>query len=494
MKKSTSFGYLINMLHISVTHMAASIYVAQSLVSKWKTGDRTLNEASAYYEKVLDYFLAANERGGKQDLEKLFHSLYGEQAVSDGEAMRGSLRQFLSGKDLSALAPHPDDILNKPVYTCSLAVFAGFQGRRDALSILLDAAEKAPAAEDLYILEHKHFMWTLESASGHFRKQLVSLLDRGMRLHLVHYMSFSDQRDADIVESFHGIIFHRNMREFYYPSYFEPDTIQSFYLLKDTLSVVGNNTHDDTMLYTSLYRDPLSIRYHEQTAQNIISNSTPIFIACDKEQIHHISEKLQRLRNSREITYCTCPIPGFVTMDEALFLEVLEENHISGTAKETCVELYSILRSTINGYISRHLYTLDGIRPALAKPWIPYYALSEIAGTPVSVTRQQFRRHLQCVIGLLDEVADFHVSLLPSFSWSGEDVSMWCKETAWMLSFDNQKMGVSKFCDAPGIVHYYSSLLQGFWNEIPPISKSKAHTRASLIRLLESSGPDHLQP
>lgn len=52
-KSFSTLGYIMEALNIQTVSMSRFIHVDASLVSKWKTGDRTLSEKSIYFDVLL---------------------------------------------------------------------------------------------------------------------------------------------------------------------------------------------------------------------------------------------------------------------------------------------------------------------------------------------------------------------------------------------------------------------------------------------------------
>lgn len=128
-------------------------------------------------------------------------------------------------------------------------------------------------------------------------------------------------------------------------------------------------------------------------------------------------------------------------MEEELFLEILDQNHLQEKSRKLCIDYYEAFQKTLTTCFSRHIYSLEKIEEYLYLETAPYPALSEIAGRLLIVTQKQYRKHIESFVRLLQTKPNFQTLLvrpddkhfnLPPFS-------LWCKDNLWVLMFDNVK-------------------------------------------------------
>lgn len=57
-KQQTPLAYLMALLGVSLADLGEYLYVAQTSVSKWKTGSRPLRPESPHFDGIVEYFVA----------------------------------------------------------------------------------------------------------------------------------------------------------------------------------------------------------------------------------------------------------------------------------------------------------------------------------------------------------------------------------------------------------------------------------------------------
>lgn len=141
MKKKTlsTLGYIMKSLNIQTVSMSRFIHVDASLVSKWKSGDRTLSAKSIYFEDIIDYIMDQSTNTIHQNLKNALIELYPQEKIEDEIHLENLLRQALS--------------INQPIHkslerqldsdssnSISAFTFEENSGRREAMNKFLDYA------------------------------------------------------------------------------------------------------------------------------------------------------------------------------------------------------------------------------------------------------------------------------------------------------------------------------------------------------------------
>ena len=95
-KSFSTLGYIMEALNIQTVSMSRFTHVDASLVSKWKTGDRTLSEKSIYFDDIIDYIMDQSTNTIHQNLENALINLYPHEKIEDEIHLENLLRQALS--------------------------------------------------------------------------------------------------------------------------------------------------------------------------------------------------------------------------------------------------------------------------------------------------------------------------------------------------------------------------------------------------------------
>lgn len=484
-KNLSSFGFIVELLDISVTEIADRIYVTQSLVSKWKNGVRSLKKSSEYYEKVISYFIAQNEKNGQKTLENLFSTLYAQEDAGQELYLHNCLHKFLSNEDVPVMARSLFYETRQNLYNSSISVFIGKEGRKSAFSMLMDAAENMEPGE-IDLLEREQFSWLLDDPDymEQWREQMLHLLGRGFHINIVHFISHHAMNTFTFTREFHSVIFHKNVQEFFFHYYADNDSYYSHYLLKGQMSIMGLNPDEkDEQMYTAIYRDPFSMVQHEKLIEKIQRHCTTVFKIYSGNHIQFALDRIKSYEAHRELIFYSGSLPSFCMMDEELLSEVLKSNGVSGKARNRCVMGYKIMRRMLSNSVSRQFYSLESIRRFRGFEEIPYYALSQVAEKPISLTQDQYRRHLCCAADFIDKQPDLGAALTTYDDEMIEPAAIWCKENLWSFVFDNEKTGIAKFGEEPIVVNTMVSILRKQWENLP----AKYRTREKVTEVLRGA-------
>ena len=134
-KKLSTLGYLMDRLGLSTAGLARRLHVDASLVSKWRSGNRRLHVKSVYFEDICEMFLE-QDRAALCDALRSLIPLEEAKAPMDTAIL---LRRVLTDRHFTV--PRAFTLRTEAVCTAEIAVYTSTEGRRQAISDLLDVAE-----------------------------------------------------------------------------------------------------------------------------------------------------------------------------------------------------------------------------------------------------------------------------------------------------------------------------------------------------------------
>lgn len=152
-KKLSTLGYLMDRLGLSTAGLARRLHVDASLVSKWRSGNRRLHVKSVYFEDICEMLLE-QDRAALCDALRSLIPLEEAKAPMDTAIL---LRRVLTDRHFTV--PRAFTLRTEAVCTAEIAVYTSTEGRRQAISDLLDVAEAWRSLARCY-------MWILNRAGG----------------------------------------------------------------------------------------------------------------------------------------------------------------------------------------------------------------------------------------------------------------------------------------------------------------------------------------
>ena len=162
-KTFSVLGHIMNELNIPTTSMAQALHVDTSLISKWRTGSRQLNKNSVYFDEVIDFILN-NDDTSQSSIIRVLRDLFPHEKFSDEHSIEYHLRYALSNENLTQIAPTHQQIFGN-VKTVPVIIFNENDGRREAVSKILDYADNIVEPAEIVFFDCEEFQWLCEDVN-----------------------------------------------------------------------------------------------------------------------------------------------------------------------------------------------------------------------------------------------------------------------------------------------------------------------------------------
>lgn len=490
-KKLSTLGFIMECLDIQTVSLARALHVDASLVSKWKSGDRSLTGKSTYFQEVITYLMEESAKSGHQLLRNALRELYPHEEIGAGIQIEPLLRQALT-KIKYHSKPENRKLLTEGAENITLSVFEGNAGRRTAIERLLKYAEGMATPGKIVFIDSEEYEWLLEDMqfAKLFALKMECLLKKGFRAQFViHYSSYRE-RFVRLFETCSSLIFHRNVEWFYYEYYDENVFNFSFFILNHAVSLLGLAAGRNASS-TMLFFDNATVIRHEGMADYVINNCRRLFINFRPNQFGEVVNDIYTIRK-RGALYSFLPAPAFLSAKESLLEEVMKENGVSGECLEECLTINRMMREITHCHFSRlekkpepfiHILQLEEmVRRAKTRPFISC-SLTLLGGKVVKVSLNQYAACIRSLAEGLEKHENLQIVLV-----SEEDhaplpgINCWCKQNTWMVQMDEEGFRLS---DEISIVNAASVTLERCVRRVPPERKEKAAVRKFLLELAD---------
>lgn len=488
------FGFLMNALNLPTVTLARALHVDASLVSKWKSGDRSLTRRSAYFDDIVRFLLSLGQESPQSLHDALSLALPAETIPTEGD-LTPYLRRALDNASPQAGENAPLPFRDSQARVSAL-IFEGTEGIRNAVVKLLATAESMPQAGVLTFIDTNEYRWLTSDREYtlHFTDRIISLLAKGAKARFVIHYSASRERSVELFKSISPLVFHRNVEWYYYEYYDDSLFHSSLFLLNRTISLLSMAA-DDLPPTMMAFTDPALILRHEELSERIIRKCRPVFETFPTDSFLTVIENIYSARR-RGALYSFLPAPAFLFAEENLLSRILEDNGIGPDARETCLDLNRKCSLITSNYFSPHqknaepfilLFQLEEMeRRASIQPFISA-SLSLIEHTTVTIRPEHFAAELRQLAADLRRYDNFHILLV-----SKDDhiplpaINCWCKQYTWMIQMDDAGFRLS---DEAGIVSAASITFERCIRHIPPSRKDKEAVCRYLLRLAEEITP-----
>lgn len=483
-------GFLMDAMKIQTVTMARYLHVDASLVSKWKSGGRSLTERSVYFDDVIAYLADAAQQMPQAFYDALSQILPSDK-ISTQDDPKLLLRKALSLQKLPGQHPSSMPLLEGGEQTTAF-LFDGSDGIRSAISKLLACAENLSKPGELIFIDTSEYRWlvTDETFAARFTKRLLHLLSCGFRVRFVIHYSASREHSIQLFTAISPLIFRRNV-DWYYFEYYD-DTLfrPSLFLLRRTLSLMAissGNIPATLMAFTDL---PLIMR-HESLAEQVIHRCRPIFENIPIRDFPSIAANMFRSRR-RGALYAFLPAPAFLFSPKELLQAIMQDNPLSKEARAACLALNKVGTETEADYIDElsdlkepfvQIFQLEEmVRRAHTQPFVSG-SLSLASGIHVKIHPHRYAHQLRTLANDLIRYDNFSVVLVSETDNAPlPAINCWCKQYTWLIQMDKEGFRLS---DEASIVSAASVALERCIRHIPPERKDKKSVHDYLLNLAD---------
>lgn len=489
-RKLSGFGFLLEQLGIPTITIAKRLHVDPSLVSKWKSGDRRISKKSIFFDEIVEFLIEENDRQGGYILKDPLKKQYPLEDFEDPGKFRYFLQNMIADKNFSTSSN--DFIGNKAVREVKAFLYEKGEGRRQAISNLLDMAEAQSDPGNIIYIDCEQYRWLLEDEeyTERWKERMLNLLRRGFKAKfIIHFMLHKDEV-LRFFELCSPLIFHRNAEWFYHEFYDENVYWFSFFILEHAASVMGMSM-DPQQSSTTVFTDPHSIMQHKNVVEMVMKSCKNMFVDIEPKDTLKLLGVVRPQPGRNETIYVYLPAPAFAFTDPEIIKVILLENNVIDEKIRYCMKANKLLTALMNDYLSRCdgeteikvLFQLDEMyRKMFVGPFISC-SLSLLAGRDIIVSRKQIARGIRCDVERMRKFPNLKIGLtLKENNIIDTNMNLWCKKNNWLVQMDEEGM---RFCDENTIVNATSTVLEMMWRKNPFAYKKKEDVEAFLLKWAE---------
>lgn len=482
MRKSRStFGHIVDSLNIRTTDLAKAILVDASLVSKWKTGARSLTEESSYFDDVVAYLIERAWEGGAGPLKTTLLRLFPSAKVDDERAARLLLRSTLAGTlpapAAQPAAPELSEAKSIPAY-----LFDGTQGLRQALSSLLDLAESAREPGEFIFIDTNMFSWRDDDGtfSAEFVNRLLKLLDNDFHATFAVRIYSGQEEFRRFFDSFNSLIFHKNVNWYYVQYYDKPLIGMSIGLLNQSMVTLGLFTGMG-QVSAMAFQESGTVLQYEQRSREFIQKCIPLFHFFQPTDAPRVFPDLTNfIRRKTFIAFL--PDPAFIATSKPLLLQILTENGIDLESEpaQKALELNAFFRSISGvwadgGFPNRQetvfIFQLEQMLARAEQGEVTSRSLSIVCEREIRVSARHHAEAFRDLAELVRGSSNLHVVLAMDSETSLPCINCWCYQRELIVQMTRQGF---RYCDESTVVSIAAEAMQQCIHRVPPQRRSRA--------------------
>ena len=391
---------LMENFSISGKDLSAILHVDSSLVSKWRSGSRTLRPNSSYTSQIIRHVMALDRSNQFAKIRLMLSSEYLNIFKCSESEIAIFLKDWLtsSGEVTVEARDYFDEVKTlKNTSRITAYSLSGVSGRQQALLFFLKYAQHvSPGAELwLYSTESARQVNSSSSFVEERNMRLMNLLSDENSIRIIHTFSGFYEGLASTLLTWMPMHMTGRTIAYFIPRYKDEQLAYTYYLIKGHLALFNwAPIEPQQELNTYLAHEPGLVKKFELVLESHFAESTVLFERYDygmrEAGINDLVSVMEQ--NTNEFHWCTS-MPIHCITEERL-RSILQENGISGDELEQDMENLALLKEL--GRRSQHCFfvDLDGIRDSLSLENVVFNELSFICGRDISVSADLFRQVL----------------------------------------------------------------------------------------------------
>ncbi len=484
----TRFGYLMELLGISITELASAINIERTSVSKWKSGSRKLSASMPYFNDIIEFFILKNQQLGGNFLEDFFDNISNNKKVGVKD-LRKSIRNYILN--------FPDNNHNnnditvyksRSLYTSNYDTYHNLEGRKQAFSLFLDKALSIQEPTKILIIELDKLVWA--STDLHYMILFFEKLERILKIgHTIDFIFYTDDKfNFEVHKMFLSLCFYENISIQVLNHGFNKTQSTSVYLIQNTLLLKVYNSNGRYENISCLFSDKLIVTAEQVLADYFRGNATSILVASKPSEIEKVHTMLSNLSFLDSPLFYSGKALSFTSMSEELINEILHYNNIPSHKRKQCFNFYYLLRSKIEKSVNTGMggcyYNLDEITSYLSYDFSINYPLSAMTNTIIKMERSHYLKHFEDTAKLILSDKRYKI-ILHRFPTTRKSL-MWYRENGWtVVTYTNEVTGKSKilFCDDLRVVDINKYGFQQIFDKTPAMFKDCEYISKTFLQI-----------
>lgn len=318
MSFSKNLSQIMDFLKVSNSKLAKHVKVDPSLVSRWRSGNRSINANSPYLLSISEFIFHSctydyqkkyineiikshrdfvDEFKKSSELEILSDWLvtYGTNTFKtpdSAEALSmGIINKISKLNSYEKNIQEPFDAL--PEITpgaapdkCSFDIYTGNEGRRDAVISFLKSVLSSESKEELYLLSEGNMDWMTED--GNFLKLWAGLLEKVIennhKITIIHTVNRDISELYSILTYWIPLHLKGKIKSYYFPRYVESRVKQTCFITKGKRALIAYESPGSIEpKRTFFYSDSVSTKVFEDNFLGILSQCKALLRIFEKD-------------------------------------------------------------------------------------------------------------------------------------------------------------------------------------------------------------------
>ena len=473
--------------------LSSLLHIDSSLVSKWRSGKRSLKANSVYTTQIIKHVMALDSNNQYAKIRMMLSQEYLSIFKCAEHEISLFLKDWLtSSKDIQGnTRDYFEEIRNmRSASLLTTYTMAGANGRRQAVLFFLRYAQHLSPNAEIWWYSTENTRWFFENSEfiNEWCMRNMSLLSEDNRIKIIHPLSSSYEILASSMLTWMPMHMTGKTTAYFIPKYKDEELVFTYYLVKDHLALYSWSTRQLTReMNTYITHEPQYVKDIEVILQSHLGESTRVFEHFGYETKDGYINNLIAIMEKDANEYHWSPTFPVSGMPDALLREILTENGINGEEFEQSLEKLNLISELGNKSHHCFILDLDKLREWLKRDLVVINEMSFACGRTVSIPHSMFVRLVKEALRTIGENEKMKMCL------ASTDLLRRLDETE-IIAKDNTRIHFSSTKgDKPRVlvtreltvVTAVYSYFEELWNTTPYICKNKEYVSKQIMKLLE---------
>lgn len=478
---NSRLDFLMETLGVSGRELAAAIHVDPSLVSKWRNNHRLLSYRSVHLLRIAEYMAVYDSLPSLREILEVYGP---EVDWSNREEVLVWLCRWLTD-------PRPLPVTSGPLANHSryshdafYTIYAGNEGRREAVLQFLDHVLTLPQGQQLYLMSQEDLVWLVEDRAflAVWQNKLAQVLQRKHRIRIIHWVDRSVDSLNSIIGYWLPLHLTGGIESWFFPRYSDSPFQTTFFILENDLVITGMSSPDlKDHRYTAMFSDPITIKQCQGVFSTYLSDCRPLIEVGPKSEVRHMVEKTTGTMQTEEVASLIWEPPLFVAMSQGLLTTILARNNLGDHLIQECQGYHRQVAIGEGPQTSRLLYNFESLQKALQGDQVLLWEeLTAITGHPIRVYREDLIQHVHELVESMETNEGLEVAF---FSAPGRaPVNLFLRADtviAW-----SKDLPCTAAVYEPTVVKAFSRYYDELWQSIPRVNRDRDWVTNELLKLI----------
>lgn len=479
--------WLMRALNITGIELADHLGVDYAIVSKWRTGKRTLKYRSPQAQALVSFILSYPAEKESHIVRNMLKEHFPQLDTNNAKQVENALSVWLTVPD------EPESIENgrgdtTGIFSVQVETSLGTQNAFREQTRFFHLLHRMEPGQRITVTDFGAIGWATVDVLliEETVRETLQVLEQGHSIRIVDQIT-ETYRPWDFMFRFIPIYLNENVTSYFYRDPKPSLLRQNMYLIEGRAALtVSSSPADPELVINSLYQQPEYVRFYDAINAAILEDSHLMIQTMQASHIHELLDIIDSHMKSSRLLYMINRLPTFRNMTQELLQEILDDNGVTPAEQKLCLSARRKSSSIRGRCKSRQIYDLDAIEALAEKPEIVEHDLSTILGRRIKITQKQFLKQLRHIKKNIRD--DAYSLVLYPFSKLRMDTpppfNMIVQDDSLAAAWDVEKYSRRMYSEDLSIVNGFYQYAQSVWEHIPPVSKTEEWCKKQIDRIL----------